>query len=451
MSPVLSKLSNSVPNLCYDYIDYANEKLKHECIRGNHCPKENQIKKLETQSRVLCERVSFLESQLKNVMLSHNLKTLTTNHMTRELFQLSRSLHISDVRSFVFVNASKWPTKKSHSSIILQAIGCFDPNVQVFQLQQSKHGKFPVNIMFSTPQQREIAIARIKHLCSLKNKPLPSLHFSLHGKNVLKEEMKAISNILRKLQNDGSIYSYALNNFQATNHFDKLAPLYTIQLSQEPIFTQYENSNIIEFYQNGNLASHSQSDFANLESLIHQHINSLSQQTIYIQKKPSPLPSLFDYIHKVNPKITLPLIKRTNNTDDSTPPTLSPPPSNGLEEFPTFITHNPTTQTPNPLPHSEMPPREIDPTPPLESPLPSPPLSEVLACAMRSILDEEDNPTIPPPTLTPTPYTSPTEKPDTEWTTSTPKQQETQPSFITLRNNRKVLKFNSEKRLPTFI
>ena len=70
MSPVLSKLSNSVPNLCSDYIDYANEKLKHDCIRGNHCPKENQIKKLETQSRVLSERVSFLESQLKNVMLS---------------------------------------------------------------------------------------------------------------------------------------------------------------------------------------------------------------------------------------------------------------------------------------------------------------------------------------------------------------------------------------------
>ena len=415
-------------------------------------------------------------------MLSNNLKTLTSSSLTPELFQLSLTLHISDIRGFVFVNASTWKSKKSHASLILKTIGCNDPNIQVYQLQPN-HGKFPINMVFNSPQDRQIAVNRIKHLCIRRKKPLPSLHFSLHGKSVLKKEIKAVSTILRKLKNDGMIHTYALNNFQATNHFDRLAPLYTIQLTSEPIFTAYEHSNIIQFYHEGRIASQSASNFDDLQNLIIQHVTSLSHQTIYIKKKPPPPPNLWDFIHQVAPKSTLPLIMSPNNTTPATddlplslcdfpplplnkiqasspesqtppPPGDTPPPSICCPRSPSEATTTPPcsptisplgenlhllTATPSP-PLTEATFNRSPPSPTPTSTCPNTPISEILK-NNRSILEENTPPLMPstpspPPSAPPSPTPEPNDVSD----------------VIMLRNKRKVKRFYSERpRTSTFI
>ncbi len=194
--------------------------------------------------------------------------TLDSEKLTPFLYDLGRSVHITSLKAF----------KNTSITSICYAFG--GPRF-VKTVIKTKNNS--ANIIFYSPECRKNGVAIAKHNLGSN---APPILYCLNNYPILKHQVKCLSVILGRLKEEGKISSYSLNNFLATKYDEKLGPLYSFQISDKGIYTNFRDSRCANLYMGGFLVpthdtEFKSSFFSKLENVVRDHVLELTQPTFF--------------------------------------------------------------------------------------------------------------------------------------------------------------------------
>ena len=194
--------------------------------------------------------------------------TLDSEKLTPFLYDVGSSAHIPSLKAF----------KNTSITSISYAFG--GPRFVKTVIKTKNNA---ANIIFYNPECRKNGVAIAKRNFGSN---APPILYCLNNYPILKHQVKCLSVILGRMKQEGQISSYSLNNFLATKYDEKLGPLYSIQISDNGIYTNFKDSRCANLYMGGFLVptydtEFKSSFFSNLENVVRSHVLELSQPTIF--------------------------------------------------------------------------------------------------------------------------------------------------------------------------
>lgn len=194
--------------------------------------------------------------------------TLDSEKLTPFLYDIARAAHVPSLKAF----------KNTSITSICYAFG--GPRFVKTVIKTKNHS---ANIIFYSPECRKNGVAIAKHNLGSN---APPILYCLNNYPILKHQVKCLSVILGRLKEEGQISSYSLNNFLATTYDEKLGPLYSVQISDNGIYTNFKDSRCANLYMGGFLVptydtEFKSSFFSKLEDVVRNHVLELSQPTLF--------------------------------------------------------------------------------------------------------------------------------------------------------------------------
>ena len=164
-----------------------------------------------------------------------NLVTLNSDVLPPELNYLQQSLHIPDAKRIMKVKYHFWGKQYSHFHQFADLLGVGAIGVdhvknfrQLPPVGPVKHKRFPINIEFNSKMARDMAVQSLTRLGKESGEIFP-IHFCVNNFPLLKHNLRAVTAILKQLQQEGEINWFATNNLMAIDGMEKVAPMYVFR------------------------------------------------------------------------------------------------------------------------------------------------------------------------------------------------------------------------------
>jgi len=287
MSGVQSKVSKGVDTKkSLSNLNGRLTKIESEIVGLTRTDSEhaNHVIALYNLVKEMREDMSSLKTRLGLFSGSKdNLVTLNCDVLPPELNYLQQSLHIPDAKGIMKIKYHLWGKQYSHFHQFSDLLGVGAVGVdhvknfrQLPPVGSHKHKRFPVNIEFSSKMARDMAVQSLTRLGKERGKIFP-IHYCVNNFPLLKHNLRAVTAILKQLQQEGEIIWFATNNLMAIEGMERVAPMYVFRTPGMKEATCYSECATNELFHNGVFipvedVSFESNEFNKLMQAIRKHV-----------------------------------------------------------------------------------------------------------------------------------------------------------------------------------